>query len=305
MRGPRSFHWLLVFMTILHPHSVCAQVAPLAQRILSQLGSQGEVTEANVPKLQVASIRPSRTRDGMVTIRFTADGIFFPRVSTETVVQRAFGVEDDRILGLPDWARSEVYDIQARVDDSDLSRWGQIPRDQLRIALIPLLVSRFNMKFHHETKVIPVFCLMVDKNGPKLKKPTPGNSYSHGVQGPDGPRGGGNMVTGDKITGQGVPISDLVALLTFQSRIGQTIRLDHTIVDRTGLAGKYDFTLSWKADDLAGGGGQFGNNNSGDSDASGPSLFTALRKELGLVLKLQKVPTDVIVVDHIEKPSEN
>jgi uncharacterized protein (TIGR03435 family) len=229
---------------------------------------------------------------------FTADGFYFARVPMQMVIQRAFGVEDNRILGLPGWARSDSYDIQAKVDDVDLSRWREIPKDQKRLALIPLLVSRFNMQFHHETKVLPALNLTVDKKGPKLKMARPGDLYSNGVQGPDGPRGGGTIWSEPgKITGQGVPIGDLAALLSFQSRLG------YPIVDRTGLVGKYDLILSWKEDPLPSGIAAVA--NSSDSDASGTSIFTALREELGLILKVQKLPADVIVIDRIEKPSEN
>ncbi len=83
----------------------------------------------------------------MSTVMFTPDGIYFARAPTQMLVQRAFGIAEDRVLGLPAWAKSDSYIIQARVDNSDLARWRDLPSDQRRIALIRLLTTRFGLKF--------------------------------------------------------------------------------------------------------------------------------------------------------------
>jgi uncharacterized protein (TIGR03435 family) len=93
-------------------------------------------------------------------------------------------------------------------------------------------------------------------------------------------------VTPGKIVLKGTTLSLLANLLSSQG-------LSHTVVDRTGLTDLYDITLSWSPDDV------------GSSDASLPSLFTALQEQLGLKLEYNKNPIDVIVIDHIEKPSAN
>jgi len=107
-----------------------------------------------------------------------------------------------------------------------------------------------------------------------------------------------------KVTGQAVSIANLVNMLSFQG-------LGRSIFDKTGLTGKYDFELHWAPDDApsaVAGGAQAGppaNDASVDSDVDGPSLFTALEEQLGLKLEPEKGPVDVIVIDHIERPSEN
>lgn len=259
--------------------------------------TQAETATADdVPRLDVASIRSS-SRDGMSTVMFTPDGIYFARVPTQMLVQRAFGVAEDRVLGLPAWAKSDSYVIQARVDNSDLARWEDLPSNKKRIALIRLLTTRYGLKFHHETKVLSVLSLTVDRKSSKLRTARPSDTYANGVQGPDGPRGGGTIWSEPgKITGQGVPIGDLVALLSFRNRLG------YPIVDRTGLTGKYDFVLLWNEDPAM---STIPTGATDAPDVLGPSIFTACREELGLVVKVQKLPSDVIVIDHIEKPSEN
>jgi bla regulator protein blaR1 len=266
--------------------------------------SQAKDTAAKVPGFEVASIRPMKSGNGGISIRFTDDGISYAGVSTQMLLRRAFGVEDDRILGMPGWAKSDRYEIQARVSEMDVSRWEKLSYDQKRVALLPLLTDRFNLKFHHETRVLSVYALVVNKSGPKLHEAKPGDSYLPGINGTDGPVGapGTSWMHPGKITAQAVPIADLVRLLSI-------LQSDHTIFDKTRLTGKYDLALQWTPDDgpppmVEGTGGGKPSNDSAP-DAFGPSLFTALQEQLGLRLESQKEPVDVIVIDHIEKPSEN
>lgn len=125
----------------------------------------------------------------MISTRFVDNGISYTAVSTQILVRRAFGVEDDRILGLPSWARSDKYDIQARVGDLEVPKWMQLTRDQKGGVLLPILVSRFNLKFHHETKPLPIYALVIAKNGPKFHEAKPGEIYPKDINGPDGPEG--------------------------------------------------------------------------------------------------------------------
>jgi uncharacterized protein (TIGR03435 family) len=107
----------------------------------------------------------------------------------------------------------------------------------------------------------------------------------------------------DQLTAQGVPISDLVRPLSQQ--------LGRTVIDKTGLTGNYDFTLQWTPDENQGGGlkGPEGGPSSADGaappESSGPSIFTALEEQLGLKLESQKGPVEIVVIDHVEKPSQN
>ena len=255
----------------------------------------GEDTTVDLPPLAVASIRqvPPADKD-LMSMLLSDDGASFRSVPVAWIVQQAFSPQpklfvqqDDLILGLPSWTKSERYDIQAKVDDEDVSKWKALSTSQKRLALQPLLVTRFNLQFHHETRERPTYSLVVAKNGPKLHKAQRGETYPSGMRGPDGTGGSGeSTVTPGKIVLMGSSLSGLATLLSSQG-------LSHPVVDKTGLADIYDITLRWSPDDI------------GSSDASLPSLFTALQEQLGLKLEYNKNPIDVIVIDHIEKPSAN
>ena len=251
-------------------------------------------TAVDPAPLAIASIRQvaPRDNDAMLT-NFTDVGVTFRSIAIASIVHQAFSpqptlsMDDDLILGLPGWTQSERYDIQAKVDNDDVAKWKALSLPQKRLALQPLLVTRFNLQFHHETRERPTYSLVVAKNGPKLHK------AQHVVTNPSGtgsPDGTGDRdestVTPGKIVLKGSSLSLLASLLSSQG-------LSHTVVDKTGLTELYDITLRWSPDDV------------GSSDASLPSLFTALQEQLGLKLEYNKNPIDVIVIDHIERPSAN
>ena len=252
-------------------------------------------TAVDLPPLAVSSIRPVAFADNdPMNILFSDDGASFRNVPVAWIVQLAFSPQpsvlvqqDDLILGLPSWTKSEHYNIEAKVDDEDVPKWKALSPSQRRLALQPLLVTRFNLQFHHETRERPTYSLVVAKHGPKLHKARPGETYPNGIRGPDGTGGSGeSTVTPGKIVLRGSSLSGLASLLSSQG-------LSHPVVDKTGLTDIYDITLRWSPDDI------------GSSDASLPSLFTALQEQLGLKLEYNKNPIDVIVIDHIEKPSAN
>jgi len=240
-------------------------------------------TAVDLAPLATASIRQVAFADSdPMTTRFSDDGVSFRGVRIAWIVQTAFlpqaglyDSKDDRIVGLPSWTKSERYDVEAKVDYEDVLKWKALSLTQKSLALQPLLVKRFNLQFHHEARERPTYSLVVAKNGPKLLKAQLG--------------AGGNdqsTVAPGKIVLKGSSVSVLASLLSSQG-------LSHVVVDKTGLTDMYDITLRWSPDDI------------GSSDASLPSLFTALQEQLGLKLEYNKNPIDVIVIDHIERPSAN
>jgi uncharacterized protein (TIGR03435 family) len=285
---------ILVVFSVMFPRAMKAQgrLKP---------GSQDAI---DVPPFEVTSIRLVKSDTAMKSIRLLENGIWFTGVSTQILIRRAFGVEDDRIFGLPSWAKSDRYDIQARISEPDVPKWNALNQPQQNAALLPILTQRFNLKFHHEVRVIPIYVLDIDKGRSKLHEAKVGNTYINGLKGPDGVlgRAGVYAMTNGRVTGQGIPMEDLIFLLS-------NLQLGHAIVDKTGLAGRYDITLHWNSE-----GEPFVNarslgvdSRSDDRgpDTDAPSLFTALREQLGLKLELKKLSMDVVVIDHIEVPSKN
>jgi uncharacterized protein (TIGR03435 family) len=166
-----------------------------------------------------------------------------------------------------------------------------------------LLADRFKLSIHRETKELPVYALVAAKNGPKLQEAKADATYPNGIKGPDGVARGGMMrIGGGEVTGQGLPIANLTRMLSQQ--------LGRTVIDKTGLTGKYDFTLQWTPDEsqgpmFKGADGAPPGGNPAPPESSGPSLFTAIQEQLGLKLESQKGPVEIIVIDHVEKPSQN
>jgi bla regulator protein blaR1 len=259
-----------------------------------RLRAQAHDAPADSPKLEVATIKPVAARDkDAMSMLFSDDGVSLRSVAVAWIVQQAFSpqptmyVEDDRILGLPSWTKSERYDVQAKVDDEEVPKWKALSPSERRLALQPLLVTRFNLQFHHETRERPTYSLVVAKSGPKLHQAPPNGTYPNEIKRPDGTGSGDeSTVTPGKIVLHGSSVSGLASILSSQG-------LSHAVVDKTGLTGMYDITLRWSPDDI------------GSSDASLPSLFTALQEQLGLKLEYEKNPVDIIVIDHIGKPSED
>jgi bla regulator protein blaR1 len=218
------------------------------------------------------------------------------------------GIRRDLISGAPDWVGKARYDIDAKFDDTLVQELNKLPREQLSAqyesALQSLLADRFKLLVGRPIKILSIYTLVIAKGGPRLKAATPGDTYANGIKRPDGsPRGPGVMMTGPgQITGQGIPITNLVEGLSQQ--------FARTILDRTGLKGTYDIALKWTPGQT-----QLAMFNGPDSDpgpvsapapdVSGLSLFTAIEEQLGLKIASTKGPTKTLVIEQIEKPSEN
>ena len=166
------------------------------------------------------------------------------------------------------------------------------------------LADRFRLMLHRETQHLRVYALVIAQNGPKLQEAIPGGIYPNGFTGPDGRVGAAMMRFGvGELTGQAVPVSLLVRHLSreLSREFGGSI-----IEDKTGLKGNYDFKLQWTpGGSQAPTGGQQGSDSTPSGDSSRPSLFAALQKQLGLNLESQNGPGETLVIDHVERPSEN
>lgn len=209
--------------------------------------------------------------------------------------KNAYGLDTNQLFGLPKWAGSEKYEIEARIDGETSYALSKLSGDQLKLAhqrlLQSLLRDRFKLTVHNEPKQMPVYWLVVPKNGPTIRESKPGDQYADGIKSRSGNLIGPHMALvrlgGGRIAAQGLPLENLVSQLTAQ--------LGRKIIDKTGLTGSYDFTLEWMPD--AG--------PANRTDEPGPSIFTALQEQLGLKLEPHVGPVDIFVIDHVETPSEN
>lgn len=244
----------------------------------------------------VASIKPNNGDRGW-RMEFTPDGFTARGVTLRKIVQEAYGVyEEDRMNGGPDWLTSEKFDIEAKIDSADAAGFKDFSLEQRRLMLQKLLADRYKLAVHHETKELPVYALIVAKNGPKFQESKPDTIDEGPIKGMDG------HVTRSKrgqLEVNGISMKGLANLLHFS--VGQTV------VDQTGLKGRYDLSLQWTPDDVAAPMPKTAEGNQPEAapELSGPSIFTAVQKQLGLKLEPTKSPLDTIVIDHVEHPSEN
>jgi uncharacterized protein (TIGR03435 family) len=175
----------------------------------------------------------------------------------------------------PPDAERVYYDIVAKAE-------GETPRTRadFRRMLQALLADRFRLRFHHDSREIPVYALVLGKGGPKLRSSTPDSEYHVRI----GVNGRNQFIEATKVT-----MDQLAA------EIPNALGSDRPIVDRTGLSGTYDFKL--EATLLS--------RINRDPDAGDLTIFTAVQEQLGLRLEPQRMAIQVFVVDHVEKPSSN
>ncbi|MCU1248977.1 MAG: hypothetical protein JWQ49_2006 [Edaphobacter sp.] len=265
--------------------------------------AQPDVTaDVKLPAFDVVSVKPNKSDNNMVRIMAKPDGYAASNVSLKMLIQAAYGIREDLVSGAPSWADSARFDIDAKVAGSDVDALKKLSPEQRRLILQPLLADRFKLKIHTETKQLPLYELVVAKGGSKLKEATAGDTYANGIKGPDGVGRGGLMRVGHgQLTAQAVPMTSLSNMLSQQ--------LHRTVIDKTGLTGKYDLDLTWTPDQGSDPmfRGPEGSPQRGDAapDSSGPSIFTALQEQLGLRLQSAKGPVETLVIDHVEMPSEN
>ncbi len=214
----------------------------------------------------------------------------------------AYDIRDFQLAGGPSWMNTERYDILAKSDRSDNSDNTPVdPRkmndaqrmklqEDMRQKVRALLADRFELTIHREDREGPVYALVPAKGGSKLKP------VQESESGPVGLRMGRGQ-----LTGMAAQIPMLTNILSGQ--------LGRPVVDKTGLTGKYDFKLEWTPDQGPAGApadpSKGGEPAPVSTDPDGPSLFTAIQEQLGLRLESQKGPVETIVVDRIEKPSQN
>ncbi len=261
---------------------MAAVAGPIIFGLMSAPPSRAqEQAKTDAPKeFEVASIKPSAPGGRGVRIQMAPGGrLDVSNVTLKILIQQAYGVKDFQISGGPGWINSDRYDVVAKAD-------GDVGRaEQLRPLIQKLLADRFQLTIHRDTKELPVYALVVGKNGPKLKESA---SNGPGAQ----IRMGRGVINGQAM-GMGMLASEL-------SR-----PLGRTVIDRTGLKGQYEIKLEWTPEDGPGHGPGDGPESAPPPDTTGPSLFTALQEQLGLKLESSKGPVEIIVIDRVEKPSEN
>jgi bla regulator protein blaR1 len=261
---------------------------------------------------EVASIKPSDPDSRGVSFRVGPGGLNMNGITVKTLIQEAYDVRESQISGGPGWISSARYDIIAKIDRGADAAEPQNPdaeqkaREQQRERLRALLADRFQLKIKIEKKELPTYALTVAKGGPKMKEtkpeepvPAPKSENSQ-----ERPRGNLMRVGRGQIIGQSITMDLLAKMLSQQ--------LGRNVVDKTGLRGTYDYTLEWTPDPAQGLGPGFSGpgepprpDNPAPAESNGVSVFVAIQEQLGLKLEPQKELVDIIVIESVERPSEN
>jgi uncharacterized protein (TIGR03435 family) len=165
----------------------------------------------------------------------------------------------------------------------------------MRLMLRTLLKDRFALALHHDIRELPIYELTVAKGGFKLPPLKPGDCIKYDPENPPSPGHKSSEFCGNLSNGRGAFDGASASMADMATMFSYT--LGRTVVDKTGIEGTFRVHLTFAPDEVAGG--------TPAADEAGPSFFTALQEQLGLKLESAKGPVDVLVIDHVEKPTEN
>jgi uncharacterized protein (TIGR03435 family) len=241
---------------------------------LGASAAQAPAAKSDTPRFEVAAIHTSDPGelDAPSGCSTTPGLMRCMNVTLKRCIVGAYGVGGDRVLGGPGWIDTDRFQITARAEQP-------VGDKALMSMLQTLLAERFNLVLHRESRPGETMALEVAGNGPKLRPTGDGDSHSWK-----------NMH--DHLEATKVTMSELAEIISRN--------LNLPVVDRTGLDGAFNFTLRWNPNDDA---------NVHERDEAFAILrlemSTAIVKQLGLTLKSRKMPIEVLMVDHAERPTEN
>jgi uncharacterized protein (TIGR03435 family) len=229
---------------------------------------------ATAPRFEVASVKPTAVDqlNGNSGGKSGNGRLTMTNVTLKRCIIGAYGVGPNQIQGGPDWLDSDRYEIVAKADQP-------VGDGILMTMLQTLLAERFKLAIHRETRQIQAFVLEVAKNGPKLESAGDAESTTR--------------------NGRGLIDARAIAMTRFAAVLAR--QMDAPVVDRTGLEGKFNLKLEWSPESDK----PLKPGTDAAAMDSGLSIFTAIQQQLGLRLRPQKVPVEIIVIDHAERPSEN
>jgi uncharacterized protein (TIGR03435 family) len=239
--------------------------------------------QAPAQKLSFEVATVKRSGPDAVTRHFSIEGRRFVTTHTSLadLIQFAYGLHPRQIVNGPKWLESDKFNVvgsistNANPTEQDEQKWMKM--------MANLLDSRFQLRFHLEKRELAVYAIVVDRDGPRLKLSDGDPKGLGGV----GLRGRGQLIATN------ANVYDLAWEL-------QSAVVDRPVVDRTGLTSRFNFALTWMPDEFQ------KSNLAGQAPTSDvPDLFSAIRQQLGLRLEATKSLIDVMVVDHVEPPSEN
>jgi uncharacterized protein (TIGR03435 family) len=238
------------------------------------------------PSFEVATIKPSKPGTWRQDLDESGNRLTAKNFTVRRLIREAHGLKSNaQILGGPEWIDKQAFDVVAKEDDAEAAKMEKMSDDQSDkewgLMLRSLLSERFQLKVSRSERTLPIFALVVARSGAKLKH-TPEKSADSKESDP------GIDIQGGELTATAVTMEALADALT-----GMRDMSNRVVVNRTGLAGNYDFQLDWARD----------RGDGASQDSPYPGLFTALPEQLGLKLKPGRAPVDVVVIESVSKPT--
>jgi len=291
-------------------------VSVVAALAVAAIAAAAQAPTAQKPQFEVASVKPTKLRGPIDTPpggRFIAVGN-----PLRTLIGFAYRVRSFQIIGGPSWVDTDLWEIQAKAEEGSVpapqprsrSIADAMKVDAIALMLQSLLEDRFQLKLRHETRDFPAYELVVAKGGLKMRldeDQTPLGTGGRSTPPPRLPNGLPVLTRGMSRIGGGPRGMQFEANAIQMDLFVNTLAnaTNRTIIDKTGLTGLYDFKLEWAPDNLQAPVSLTADAPPAASAPTGPSLTTALEEQLGLRLVSTKAPLEVLVIDSVQKPSEN
>ncbi|SDF88305.1 TIGR03435 family protein [Terriglobus roseus] len=263
--------------------ALCAAQTPKPSLPTDTGGYTGEL-----PQFDVMSVKPHKPGEDMMRVRWGGTDYHAENMTVKAMISNVYGVKAWLVFGLPAWAESSHWDIDAKVSAPDMKVMDKLTGEQRRAMIGGILKERFGLVIRQETKVQPVFAMSVMPDGPKFKESPEPPPPPEGEK--PKPRGMWRMSPGS-LSATSMGMTQIADSLSYF--------VERTIVDKTGLTGKYDIEMKWTPEDRA---NATTDNGAGDAP---PAIFEALKEQLGLKLTADKAPVATVVVDKITQPEEN
>jgi uncharacterized protein (TIGR03435 family) len=289
-------------------HLIRKVVSVVAIISTAVLPVESQTPPSQKPSFEVASVKASASGDDRIVSQAQPVGRWrISNAALKLLIAMAYSVRRDQVSGGPNWIDADRWNIEAKAEERSIppelpSPSPTTPNHPLTLMLQSLLEDRFQLKIHRETKEEAVYELTVAKNGPRIKLSADQGSVNFPAlpQAGSPPPNGLMRLGRGSLEGRAIPITSLAMILSEPPILGRQV------IDKTGMHGLYDFTLEWTPDPGQGPVVSGGREPSPPSvNTSGSSIFTAIQEQLGLRLQSARGPVEVIVIDSVQKPSEN
>lgn len=244
-----------------------------------------ERTPARVPKFSIVSIRPSSS-EGHFAFKWTGTGLVESGNTLFWLIEMAYDFKEQRsVERAPSWIGEQRYDLIAKVDDEDQQAFSALTDAARASMLREVLVERFSLKYHLEPRIFPEYALILKKPGQAPSALVPSDPQ-------DAVAPQWKISRPYKLEARGISMHVLCDLLL-------STEARQLVVDRTGLEGKFTFTVRWRRVDM-----NVDPSTAADAD-NAPDIFTAVQEQLGLKMVPTREPVQVMVIDSIDHPSPN